>query len=95
MSRPPAPEEFLWPAVPWEDWHPCFPRHTVRVRLYAPHLPPSGRHAAPCWHVTIYGADDLGFEAVFTSEADARRVLADLPNPLPKAWLLARGFGYA
>lgn len=82
-----------------DDWHPNFPRNTVRVRLTErPH--PAGH--GPTFRISVWGADDEGMEKEIRCAAasavagtrDGLRKLVEhgLPNPLNRDWLEAHGF---
>lgn len=93
LSESPTHEDIMIPADPGEEW-PCFENHTVRVRLRFPPAVLSSKHSVAIWVVEASGTTGLGFEAIFFSEERARRIISEMPSPLPKKWFWDRGFGY-
>ena len=85
---------FFWPTS--DQWHPNFPRDTVLVRLSEQK---TGEESFI--RLSVWGADDDGMERdwfahnrteIKQSLLEAKRLTADLPNPLTKRWLTEHGF---
>lgn len=79
--------ELDWPTT--DDWFPCFPRSTVRVRV--------STLRDGCVRVSFWGADDFGLERDIPNAtpqiiADQITWVRQLPNPVTQKWLRAQGF---
>jgi hypothetical protein len=67
-----------------DDWYPCFPDKTVRVRVT--------RLSTGSWRVSVWGADDDGMEIDVSLQARALDIFETLPRVITKKDLTARGF---
>lgn len=75
-----------------DDWHPNGPRNTVECCVYRDDARTTVPRRGPVFRVTVWGADDTGMEAGFSSEKDAYLMYDSLPNPITMEWLRQKGF---
>ena len=80
-----------WPTS--DDWHPNFPRDTVRITVYA--------YATGVLRAVVADADDTSMECDTPgvpeglharAAAYVRWLERALPNPLTRDWLMSQGF---
>ena len=81
-----GPGEVWRKAWPGEDWSPNFPGDKLKCAVLRPRSP-----GDPC-RVLVRGMDDSAMERDGLTLAEAEQLLRDLPEPLPRWWLVEKGF---